>query len=725
MQRRIWWLAVSSIALAPITAVADDDTPAIPIRDLPPFPDVEQDTEEVSEIGVYGASLVEEETVVGAAKREQSLGTVASAVTVITSDHLRRFGYRTLAEALRSVAGVYVVDDRQVERVGVRGLQLLGDANTRILILIDGTPLNEPWSAYVDGSIALPVSLDDVARIEVIRGPVSSIYGTNAFFGIINIVTLEADKAPRGYGRVTMDTFGIFGGNAAFNQGDLNRQYRGTVSYQYRLGETVTYPDIEAQFPDMATTGADGASALFGSFSVNFDKLFFQARAYDRVRELPGAPYDSELGSADNTNHDRHVLAEVGYTQDVNDKVTLAGRLYANRYQYENQLVLGAGMFDTSATSLWYGGEVRALADLVEREGRPLLSLTSGVAVEQTTTESEASTKPTPIESDFTILGVYAEASSQPTPWLGATIGARFDRNSEFRNLDNMPDLEPGKLSPRGALFLHKGEAYGAKLLYTEGFRNPSVFEAYYDDDVRFAPGLDGTETVLRPETITAYEVVFYGKPLTGVKLRLSAWEWRLKDLLQRQTVFDAEDDAQRLRYQNLGKLVSRGAEVESTYRDVAGRMGYLNAALAFTGRNCIGDDGFGNLTLDGDPSKGNCDERENAPVFIGKVGMSSQLLVDMFHVSGELSYMSERGTQEGTETLPAYLGLNLAWYAPNVRGFDITVGARNLLGRERVPAQSDYNRVGDPLDNTDDVDVLEVPGPGPEVFARMGFRFK
>jgi outer membrane receptor for ferrienterochelin and colicins len=740
LRHRVWWFAVSSVVLTPIAA-AEDGTPAIPIRDLPPFPDVEADTTDVSEIGVYGAALAEEETVVGASKREQSLGTVASAVTVVTHDQLRRFGYRTLAEALRSVAGIYVVDDRQVERIGVRGVQLLGDANTRILILIDGTPLNEPWSAFVDGSTALPVSLDDVARIEVIRGPVSSIYGANAFFGIINIVTIESDQAPRGYGRTTMDTFGTFGGNAAFNQGSIDRQVRGSVSYQYRVGETVTFPDIAAQDPRAATTAADGARAVFGSLSLNFDRLFFQARAYDRIRELPGAPYESRLGSSGNVNHDQHLLGEVGYTRDATDKVTVAGRLYANRYRFENELELDRGdlmAFATEATSVWYGGEVRALADLMQARGRSLLSVTSGVSVERTATESSATTKPTPIETDLTILGVYAEASTEPTAWLAATVGARFDRNSEFTNLDNDPDDELGRVSPRVAVFLRRGDDYGAKFLYAEGFRNPSVFEAYYDDDLRFSPAVTVTgnppprpptvKTQLRPETITAYEVVVYGRPATGVKVRLSAWEWRLRDLLQRGLVFDFMDDAQRFRYQNEARLVSRGAELETTYRDVVGRAAYLNAALAFTGRNCIarGGDGFGNLSLD--PAEGNCDRRVNAPVFVGKVGASSQLLMRTFHVSAELAYVSARGTQDvpgaRTTTVPGHAGLNLVWFAPHVRGFDVTIGARNLLGRERVPAQSDYNRINDPLTIADDVTVMEVPGAGPEVFARMGYRF-
>jgi len=343
----IAFTAIPLMVLTASSALADD--PAIPVRELPPYPDVETSAR-VSEVGVYGASQSEEETVVGAAKREQSLGTVASAVTVLTSDHLRRYGYRSLAEALRGAAGVFVVDDRQIERIGVRGVQLLGDANTRVLILIDGTPLNEPWAQFVDGSTALPVSLDDVARIEIIRGPVSSIYGTNAFFGIINIVTLEADKSPRAYGRTTLDSYGTFGGNAAFNTGDINRQVRGSVSFKQRMGESLTYTDLP-----MATdqTSADGGQALFGSLAVNFDRLFFQARAYERTRELPGAPYDSAIGSDQNTNQDRHFLAELGYTRDVTDKVTIGARIYGNKYTYANNLVRAAGPFDTEADAPW------------------------------------------------------------------------------------------------------------------------------------------------------------------------------------------------------------------------------------------------------------------------------------------------------------------------------------------------------------------------------------
>jgi hypothetical protein len=147
-----------------------------------------------------------------------------------------------------------------------------------------------------------------------------------------------------------------------------------------------------------------------------------------------------------------------------------------------------------------------------------------------------------------------------------------------------------------------------------------------------------------------------------------------------------------------------------------------LNGALAFTGRNCLGTgnssgDGFGNLFLD--TQKGNCDPRENAPVLTAQLGVSSQLLMELFHLSTEVSYISSRGTQQdANQTVPAYVGLNVVAFAPNVRGFDVTLGGRNLLGRETVPAQSDYNR------SNPRVEVLSIPGAGREVFMRVGFKY-
>jgi len=188
--------------------------------------------------------------------------------------------------------------------------------------------------------------------------------------------------------------------------------------------------------------------------------------------------------------------------------------------------------------------------------------------------------------------------------------------------------------------------------------------------------------------------------------------------VIERQLVFVGTE--RRLRYQNRATVYSRGLELESTYRDVEGRSAYASVAFAGTASNCLDEPTiFSNPLLDLETS--NCARQRNAPVTIAKLGASSQLLLDTFHVSGELSYVSERVTQHDTdedENVDPFYGLNVAVYVPDVNGFDVTVGGRNLIMEETVPAQEDYNRTNP------NIDVLSVPGPGREVFGRVGYRF-
>jgi outer membrane receptor for ferrienterochelin and colicins len=706
-------LALALLCARSTRARADN---AVPVRDLPPFPDVTSEEEKLAGVTMAGATLAEEDVVVGASKREQSLGSVASAVTIVSAERLRRFGYRTLAEALESVVGLYIVDDRMVERLGIRGVQLLGDANTRILVLVDGSPVNEPWSQYVDTSSALPVNLDDVARVEVIRGPVSSIYGTNAFLGIINIVTLEADKAPRAYGRLGVASVAGVDGSAGFGYGSLDRQVRGTFSFERRGGEDLEYPEFgEATPPGPTGTSADGQLALNGSLTVQYDRLFFHVRGYDRTRELPGAPYNSLAGSTDNTDTDQQLLAEAGYTQPFGDRFTLATRVYADRYRFVGDLTLvdseGSTAretpFTTTGKSTWFGAEVRGLTEVLPH-GQ--LSLTTGVAAEWSLTDSRSVTTrdvmgtPTDqvvtVDKDLDSQGIYAEASSSPWPWLGLTAGVRYDNNSLFQD----------KLSPRGALFLKKGDRFGLKLLYAEGFRNPSVFEAFYADGARYKPSLDGDgNSVLFPENITSYEAVLWGRIVPGLNARVSAWQWDLARIIEKGSVYDPDALDERLQYQNIFRgLRSRGVEVETSYRDTRGWLGFANATFAQVRK---------------DPD-GNATEVVNSPELTANAGVSTPPIYGHAYLSTEVSYLSARHTREfvahrnNFTDAEAFWRWNVVIYVPSVNGFDVTVGVRNLLGvREQIPAQSDYDRVSG-------VSTYLVPGEGRELFARVGYRY-
>ncbi|HEY0251597.1 MAG TPA: Plug domain-containing protein, partial [Kofleriaceae bacterium] len=159
------------------SALARADEPSVDPADLPPLPEASAD-DESSNAAIMAAVAAQDDVVVGAAKREQSLGNVASAVTVITADRIKRFGYRTVGEAVASVAGAYFEDTRIVATIGFRGINILGDFNTRILVLVDGASVNEGWGQFAGVGYGDLVAIDDIARIEVIRGPVGAVYGT-------------------------------------------------------------------------------------------------------------------------------------------------------------------------------------------------------------------------------------------------------------------------------------------------------------------------------------------------------------------------------------------------------------------------------------------------------------------------------------------------------------------------------------------------------------------
>src|SRR5919206_2139651 len=121
---------------------------------------------------------------------EELASDAPASVFVLTGDDVRRQGFRTLDEALRSVPGLFGYADGLYPLMGVRGLGLLGDYTTRLLVLVDGHPLNNSLGigeSYLGRD--LPVPLSAVRRLEGIKGPVGGVYGPTAFFGVVNLVT--------------------------------------------------------------------------------------------------------------------------------------------------------------------------------------------------------------------------------------------------------------------------------------------------------------------------------------------------------------------------------------------------------------------------------------------------------------------------------------------------------------------------------------------------------
>ena len=668
--------------------------PAVDPDDLPSLPPAED--EPSSSATVLAAASAEEDVVVGAAKREQSLGNVASAVTVISADRIRRFGYRTVGEAVASVAGAYLVDNRLSYSIGVRGLQIPGDFNTRLLVLVDGASVNEAWGAFAGVGFDSIVGIDDVARIEVIRGPVSSVYGTNAFFGIINIVTRGASETPRAWARASLGSIQGVTTATGFAIGGLHEQLRGSVHFMNRIGETLTL-----EIPDGNSLDADGSRSFVAGVVGSYGGTFGQVRASHYTRESPFAPYDVNPLIDPYQQWDTHLLVEGGHTRELTKRLSAAVRAYTNQYKfsdtspaYEPTLM---SPLDTTGRAQTYGAEVRGRYELVIPNK---VGITAGTEIQYNRTRSKgfyeggAAADTIDVPLNYHVEGLYTEVDGQPTEWLGFTGGLRYDRNSAFEN----------RLSPRAALFLAKPERYGVKLLYAEGFRNPSAFEGYFEDGSDFLANRD-----IRAETIRSFEAVAWAKPVPGLSVRASGFYWDARGIVEQ---VPAESNPSLLQFQNVTRYVSAGAELEGSYRDARGWYAFGGAAYTRVGT----EDDTGALVYG---------HVANAPAITASAGVSTPKLLGRAHVSVETVVLGPRPTRPDaagnpSPDSPAWAAVNLTVYVPSLRGFDVTAGVKNLIGkRDLMPAPGDYDR-----SMPDTLVVARVPGEGRELYAKIGYAF-
>ncbi|MCX5742922.1 MAG: TonB-dependent receptor [Proteobacteria bacterium] len=636
-------VALGLVGIVPPVAANAQPPPTVDVSDLPPLPAASE--EQSTSATVLAATSAEEDVVVGAAKREQSLGNVASAVTVISSDRIRRFGYRTVGEAVAGVAGTYLEDNRIVATLGIRGMSILGDFNTRILVLVDGATVNEAWGAAAGIGFGSLVSIDEIARIEVIRGPVSSLYGTNAFFGIINIVTRGAAETPRAWGRAAINSVNGLASAAGFAAGGVHKQLKGSVFAMNRIGDATTLSELGGQ-----PLESDGARAFAASIAGAWGGSFAQIRAFRFRRDSPWAPYDGAVDAkTPYSEYNTQLLVEAGHTEEVGKHLTIVGRAYGNFYRFSDHIdQYMAPNFDDIGDARTIGAELRGRYEILPSK----LGVTAGTEANASITKSRAFETGDP----------------------GVTVD---------KNINSL------------------------KLLYAEGFRNPSAYEAFFHDDTAFAQPKD-----LRSETIRSFEAVVWAKPFSGLSTRVSGYYWDARGIVEQTNVVDPMFGPL-LQFQNVGRYVTEGVEVEASYRNSAGWYAFGGGAYSRVGRA-----GAGEALAYGDVP--------NAPVFTAAGGVSTPRLGDLAHVSVDATVIGERPTRPDEDsnplpTSPTWAGVNLTIFAPMVHGLDVTIGLRNLLGtRDLQPAPGDYDRTMSP----DTVTVARIPGEGREVYAKVGYSY-
>ena len=202
---------------------------------------VETDVEDVlsairgQDLSTLDLEALLENVVVTATKSEIREDQAPAITTVINREEIQRWGYQSVAEVLTHVAGVYVIDDHILPNIGVRGISGgLRSESGLVKVMIDGHSVAfRSTSGNWLGPELIPLSI--VQQIEVIRGPVSALYGADAFLGVINIVTRKAEQLQGGEIALTGNHEGGHAGDYAGNYGQSHDMALGATAGDWQL----------------------------------------------------------------------------------------------------------------------------------------------------------------------------------------------------------------------------------------------------------------------------------------------------------------------------------------------------------------------------------------------------------------------------------------------------------------------------------------------------------
>lgn len=435
-------------------------------------------------------ALTQAEAVNAASRSTENVEDAPSSVSIIGQRELQTMHYPTIGEALRGLPGVYGWNDRSYLAVGFRGLGRLGSYGNRVLVLADGHPLNDNWlgSSYVGYDAR--VSLQDLERIEVVRGPGSVLYGTNAFAGVINLVTrpartagseLSVGTAESGTALVRVRTNAPLASDSGLWT---------SASIARGSGRDFDFPELE-----QTSRGADGFAA--GTLEGRYFKRWFSAAWYlqSHQKQLPSGAYETLLGDARTRQTDSRASLELKAEPRFNSSLATMTRLHANHYRFGGNYARPAsegGVERDTFQGSWFGLEQR-----IELRAGEAFKLTLGgegqlhVQVQQLAVDEREvlldDSRPYQIGAAYALVDVRADER------LHVSAGVRLDAYSNFGRTLNPRVAVIGKPYARG----------NTKLMLGRAFRAPSVYEQYYNDG-----GVTQVESPnIRPESVYSLEL--------------------------------------------------------------------------------------------------------------------------------------------------------------------------------------------------------------------------
>ncbi|MEM1086463.1 MAG: TonB-dependent receptor [Pseudomonadota bacterium] len=462
--------------------------------------------------------------IVEGSRLDQAATEVGSSVTIITAEDIEELGFDFALDAVASAPGVTINSNGAFG--GQASVRIRGAATEQTLVLIDGIAVNDPSSPGGGFNFAR-VDTENIERIEILKGPQSTLWGTDAIGGVVSIITKRPDEGLGGSAFAEYGSFNTFRGGASVENGsDIG---------DFRLALVTTTTDGISKADENNGNDEDDAYealTLSGKAGLNFgDKARLSA---DFLWTDAEAEFDSFVFGNEGNVGDG---PEVSETEEFSGNVAFEASLFDGRL--ENLALIGFSditreNFSNGVPSFDASGNRTLFRYQGTLNINDMNTLAFGAEREETTVSGD----------DVTIDGLFALYEVKPTDQLTLTGGLRLDDHETFGT----------ETTGRVAVAFNPNETLTLRASFGQGFKAPTLFQLS-------GGGFAAPNPDLQPETSQAFDA--------GI-------DWRSRDgrLSASLTVFDAD-------IEDLISFASTGyfneAEVETQGVELAGGVQITN----------------------------------------------------------------------------------------------------------------------------------------------------
>ncbi len=411
-----------------------------------------------------------------ATKKKQLINKVPATVRIVTADQIKERAYHNLEDVLQDLPGFQFRNIQSFNSYSfLRGAP---SQNNLILVLVDGIQINELNSGGFYGGYQY--NLQNIKQIEVVYGPSSALYGTNAISGIINIITKDAEEPTAGEVSITGGSFNTFFSDGIYQYHPENTELHASVAAFYKQTDKADLGGAAGDWnwsEDMENYEHDfGLDSKVQYKNTNFgltlqDKHASRTTYYksigtdtlDRGTDWHIRFFNAYLNNVYNKKPNWSLKSQLYYRNStvMDNTITLvsAAKGIGQVGYYRPNWLLGLEeQFDYSITD-----KINLITGLVlERE-----KLAKGFSVTKSGNPDSAPARPpAPGFKINTLISLYSQAQIELIKYTELTAGIRLDHSSYYGDVT----------TPRlGIVYSHN--SYSAKLLYTEAFRAPKPWD--------------------------------------------------------------------------------------------------------------------------------------------------------------------------------------------------------------------------------------------------------